>query len=126
VIRESNTSQQQALWTYIAQEQTTVANLGELYESMGEYGKAEAFFNRALEAIERLLGPEHPDTLISVVNLGGLFKSMGEYGKAFHNRILEAHERLLGQEHPTTLITVGNFESLNKSMGLELNHGIQP
>ena len=35
-----------------------------------------------LEASERVLGPEHPDTLTSVNNLAFLLKSKGDYAGA--------------------------------------------
>ncbi len=93
---------------------TTVGNLGVLYESIGDYDKAEAFYNRALEARERLLGPEHPSTLTTVGNLGGLYSSMGDYDKAeaFYNRALEARERLLGPEHPDTNTIIFHLASV--------------
>jgi hypothetical protein len=66
---------------------------------------------RALEARERTLGPEHPDTLISVNSLGLLYKSQGRYGEAepLFLRALEAWERTLGPEHPRTLISLNNL-----------------
>ena len=39
-------------------------------------------FQRALESIERVLGPEHPDTLASVNNLAYLYKSRDRYAEA--------------------------------------------
>ena len=60
---------------------------------------------RALEARERVLGKEHPDTLGSVNNLAALYHDQGRYGEAepLYKRALEASERVLGKEHPDTL-----------------------
>ena len=44
--------------------------------------RGRAALKRALEADERVLGPEHPDTLISVNNLADLYKAQGRYGEA--------------------------------------------
>ena len=48
-------------------------NLAVLYQAQGRYGEAEPLYKRALEACERVLGPEHPHTLLSVSNLALLY-----------------------------------------------------
>ena len=48
-------------------------DLGGLYEFIGDYVKAEAFYKRALEACEHLLSPKHRDTLTAVGGLGWLY-----------------------------------------------------
>ena len=67
-------------------------------------------YQRALTARERVLGPDHPDTLISVNNLAFLYESTGRYGEAepLYQRALTARERVLGPEHPDTLTSVNN------------------
>ena len=40
-----------------------------MLQAQGKLSEAEALQRRALEAYERILGPEHPDTLTSVNNL---------------------------------------------------------
>ena len=42
--------------------------LAELLRQMGRYDEAEPLYLRDLEASERTLGPEHPDTLTTVAN----------------------------------------------------------
>ena len=76
-----------------------------LYASQGRYGEAEPLYQRALAASERVLGAEHPDTLVSVNNLAGLYASQGRYGEAepLYQRALAARERVLGAELPDTL-----------------------
>ena len=44
-----------------------------LYQEHGRYGKAGLLYKRALEARERVLGKEHPRTLLSVNNLAVLY-----------------------------------------------------
>ena len=67
--------------------------------------EAEPLFKRALEAKERVLGKDHPATLISVSNLATLYDDQGRYSEAepLYKRALEASERVLGKEHPMTL-----------------------
>ena len=48
-----------------------VHNLALLYRDQGRWGEAEPLFQQALEASERNLGPEHPDTVAIVNNLDG-------------------------------------------------------
>ena len=62
-------------------------------------------YRRALEATERVLGAEAPDTLLSLNNLAALQSKLGRNGQAepLYRRALEAKERVLGKEHPATL-----------------------
>jgi tetratricopeptide (TPR) repeat protein len=85
----------------------------------GNYTEGVAAGRRALEARERVLGPEHPDTLKSVNNLAALLRSQGDYGAAepLYRRALEAQERVLGAEHPDTLRSVNNLAVLLYSKG---------
>jgi tetratricopeptide (TPR) repeat protein len=56
---------------------------------------------RALEAREKVLGREHPNTLISVNNLGSVLDKQGKFeeAEAMHRRALAAREKVLGHEH---------------------------
>src|ERR1039458_2340197 len=45
-------------------------------------GEAEPMAVRAVQVRERVLGPEHPDTLSSVNNLATLYESQGRYAEA--------------------------------------------
>ncbi len=98
---------------------SSLAWLASTQQDMGLYNQAEALYLRCLEARERLLGPEHPDTLTTVGNLGLLYSNKGDYeqAEAFYNRCLEARQRLLGPEHPDTLTTVGNLGGLYSDKG---------
>ena len=42
----------------------------------GKFSLAEPFFRRAVEGLERTLGPAHPDTLRSVDNLRTTLQEM--------------------------------------------------
>jgi tetratricopeptide (TPR) repeat protein len=76
-------------------------------------------YRRALEASERVLGPEHPHTLTSVNNLAVLLRSKGDNAGAepLYRRALEARERVLGPEHPNTLKSVNNLALLLNNKG---------
>ena len=55
-----------------------------------------------MEARERTLGAEHPETLVSVNDLAGCLRAMGMLKDAepLFQRALQASERTLGAEHP--------------------------
>jgi len=77
----------------------------------GDAAGALPLFRRALESRERLLGPEHPDTLTSVNNLAHCLNALGDAAGALplYRRALESKERVLGPEHPNTLSGVSNL-----------------
>ena len=97
----------------------SVNNLASLLDEKGDYDAAEPLYRRALEARERVLGREHPETLTSVNNLAELLHSKGDYDAAepLFRRALEAGERMLGREHPATLSSVNNLAALLRSKG---------
>jgi tetratricopeptide (TPR) repeat protein len=60
---------------------------------------------QALAARERVLGPDHPDTLYSRKNLALSHKYAGRLDEAIalFEQTLAAYERVLGPDHPDTL-----------------------
>ena len=52
------------------------------YSSQGKYEEAEAMHRRALKGREKVLGPEHPVTLVSANNLGSVLWSQGKHEEA--------------------------------------------
>ncbi|KAK7419576.1 hypothetical protein QQZ08_010789 [Neonectria magnoliae] len=85
----------------------------------GEYNTAEKVFRMPVEAREKVLGPEHPDTLSSVNNLGSALESQGKYeeAEAMHRRALKGYEKVLGPKHPDTLTSVSSLGSVLESQG---------
>ena len=85
----------------------------------GRYEEAEPLFRRGLEARERTLGKDHPDTLSSVDNLAALYHDQGRYEEAepLFRRGLEARERTFGKDHPQTLTSVNNLAMLYRAQG---------
>ncbi|CUS13675.1 unnamed protein product, partial [Tuber aestivum] len=58
-----------------------------------------------LEQCEKILGPDHPNTLISTSGLALVLGDQGKYNESerIHRRVLEGYEKILGPEHPCTL-----------------------
>jgi Tfp pilus assembly protein PilF len=67
---------------------------------------AEPLYRRALEARQRTLGAEPPDTVARVKILAGCFQAVGRLKDAepLYRRALEARERTLGAAPPDTLV----------------------
>lgn len=70
----------------------------------GKYAQAEALNLQTLEIRRRVLGPEHPDTLMSINNLAVVYFDEGKYAQAeaLFSQTLEIMRRVLGPEHPAT------------------------
>ncbi|EAU30103.1 predicted protein [Aspergillus terreus NIH2624] len=95
------------------------SHCGRFLELQGAYEEAKAMHRQALEAREKVLGREHPSTLISVSNLGNVLFSQGKYEEAetIHRQALEGSEKILGREHPSTLASVSNVGNVLFSQG---------
>jgi tetratricopeptide (TPR) repeat protein len=77
-------------------------------DDMGQYEAAREMNQSALEAREKVLGREHPDTLTSMNNLASVLNSQGKYeeAEAMNRQTLATREKVLGREHPDTLTSV--------------------
>ena len=78
---------------------------------MGLYAAAVLHWERTASDSERLLGPEHPDTLTA---RGHLARSCAQAGRSeeaitISEQVVADMERLLGPEHPGTLTSLGNL-----------------
>ena len=85
----------------------------------GRYNEAEQMDRRALDGREKVLGNEHPDTLISVSNLALVLQHQGKYDEAeqVNRRALDGREKVLGKEHPDTLTSVSNLVLVLRDQG---------
>lgn len=94
-------------------------NLGDLYDEMGQYEKAEPLYLEAKGLFARLLGKEHPTHATSCVTLAVLYQKMGEYEKAepFLLETKALFAKLLGKDHPAYAATCGNLGMLYFNMG---------
>ncbi|KAL1976588.1 hypothetical protein VTN31DRAFT_2870 [Thermomyces dupontii] len=106
--------------------QTTVDNLKvDLFKLalsfiiLGQYREAETMHRRELEGREKLQGPSHPRTLMTINYLGNVLQDQGEYEKAeaMYQRALEGQEKVLGPDHPDTLKSANNLGSALSERG---------
>ena len=73
----------------------------------------------AVDALEGLLGPDHPSTLASRNNLAGAYESAGRLTEAItlYEQVLPDHIRVLGEDHPNTVTSRNNLAGAYKSAG---------
>jgi eukaryotic-like serine/threonine-protein kinase len=82
--------------------------IGVAYAGLGIYPEAQIQFEKALELRQRVLGNEHPDTLIVDQNLAAIYLDQGKYSKAetLLSKTIEAQDRILGEQNPETLTSM--------------------
>jgi tetratricopeptide (TPR) repeat protein len=92
---------------------------GSFLEGSGDAAGALPLYRRALDSRERVLGNEHPNTLLSVNNLALCMRALGDAAGALtlHRRALDGYERVLGKEHPDTLTSVNNLAGCMRALG---------
>ena len=83
-------------------------------DALGDYQGALPYSQRALAIFEKVLGPEHPNTALSLNNLGLLLRAMGQLAAArpYYERALAIREKVLGPEHPDTALSLNNLAIL--------------
>ncbi|MFZ3013539.1 MAG: tetratricopeptide repeat protein, partial [Nitrospira sp.] len=90
-----------------------------LYVSTGAYTRAQPLYHRALSIIEKVLGPEHPDTASTLANLATLYFYTGAHEQAgpLLNRALAIREKVQGPDHPDTALVIEILSILHWSSG---------
>lgn len=88
-------------------------------EQQGRYTEAIPLAEKVLTIREDILGPEHPDTILSLNNLAELYYSMGDYVRAesLYRRVMSIQEKVSGLEHPSMAINLTNLATLYYKMG---------
>ena len=73
----------------------------------------------AVDALEGLLGPDHPDTLTSRNNLAGAYESAGRLEEAItlYEQVTKDCARVLGEDHPLTLTSRNNLAGAHRAAG---------
>ena len=84
-----------------------------------ELGEAERLYRQAIEQYGKLLGPDHPQTLMSVNNLASLLSEgcYNEEAERLYLQALDGYTKALGAEHPYSLMTLTNLANLTKHKG---------
>ena len=72
---------------------------------------------QTLQLQGKVLGKEHPATLVSMMSLAESLFQQGKYAEAeaMHRQTLQLQEKVLGKEHPNTLLSLMSLaESLRQ------------
>jgi tetratricopeptide (TPR) repeat protein len=93
--------------------------IGGYLSARGEYGAAQAAYERAVKISEAALGPDHPDVGASLSNLGTVLRLLGQLheAKAAHERAVKISEAALGPDHPTVGIRLNNLGVVLQALG---------
>jgi non-specific serine/threonine protein kinase/serine/threonine-protein kinase len=85
--------------------------LGKTYDAIGVYEKSIAELERALDIKKRILGLDHPDTLLTMNSLATVFIRFGKYAEAesILREAVSRKKRVLGAENKQTLISMHNL-----------------
>ena len=89
------------------------------YVSAGRLNDATLLFEQILTDRVRILGNDHPDTLISRDNLAGAYEADGRLNEAItlYEQTLADSTRILGNDHPNTLASRNNLAGAYESNG---------
>ena len=85
--------------------------MGEVYESLGLYSRAQVLLTQAVETRRRVFGVSRPDTLKSMRYLAWVLYDQGRYGEAekLQQEALEVYRRTLGLENAATLAVMSDL-----------------
>lgn len=84
------------------------ARFSVVYHESGHYEKALILSKQVVEATRRVLGAEHPDTLLAMVYLVGMYLEFSDFqleALSLAEKVLEVRRRELGDEHSDTLLS---------------------
>jgi hypothetical protein len=72
-----------------------------------------------LNASRRVLGDEHPSTLISISNLAMFLEGRQEYdqAEALYLECINGCRRVLGNDHPDTISTIYSLGDMYRTQG---------
>ncbi|KHO10796.1 Zn(2)-C6 fungal-type DNA-binding domain protein [Metarhizium robertsii ARSEF 23] len=88
-----------------------MSNLVYLYNCQGWWNQAERLGKETMTARKKVLGVEHPDTLLSIGNLAHTYNNQGRYREAEELlvQVMNIRIKVLGKDHPHTLRGISNL-----------------
>jgi CHAT domain-containing protein/Flp pilus assembly protein TadD len=97
----------------------SLTKLASVYDSLGEYAKAELLYEQALEIYRQVSGENHPNFAATLGNLASLYQSQGAFAKAepLSKKALEIYRQVLGEKHPDFATSLNNLAALYRSHG---------
>lgn len=94
-------------------------NLGRAYNLVGDFRASRAWYARAAEIQERLLGPEHPELASTLLLTAMVCSAQGDYiaERRLAERALAIREQVFGADHPIVAIAVSTLGGALRSLG---------
>jgi non-specific serine/threonine protein kinase/serine/threonine-protein kinase len=91
-----------------------MAIMGDVYDNLGLYPRAQLLQQHTMEVRQRVLGLESPDTLRAMHALAWILEQQGHYAEAekLQRKTLDVQRRVLGPEHPDTLATTNDLATV--------------
>ena len=92
---------------------------GWLLREQGYSNEAEKLEIQVLNARKKILGEEHPDTILAIENLASTYSDLGKYTEAENLRIqvLDVRKKILGEADPHTILAMENLASTYSDLG---------
>jgi tetratricopeptide (TPR) repeat protein len=96
-----------------------MAHLAITYQYLGKYTEAEKLEIQVLDARNRILGVEHPDTITAMANLASTYLDLEKYTEAekLEIQVFNGRCRILGVEHPDTIRAMRDLASTYYKLG---------
>jgi tetratricopeptide (TPR) repeat protein/predicted Ser/Thr protein kinase len=97
----------------------TLADLGVVLWNLGELEAGRDHIAADVERLERMLGPEHPQILLSLINLAAIHVDLGqaETAVALDERALALARASLGSTHPMVGKLLSNLATAEDELG---------
>lgn len=94
-------------------------NMGPIYPDTPRLADTEQAYVAELEALERSLGPDHPDVATMLYKLARLYQRQSRYEPAgrTYERCLALREKILPEGHPDIIETLVNYARLLRASG---------
>ena len=94
-------------------------NMGPIYPDTPRLADTEQAYVAELEALERSLGPDHPDVAAMLYKLARLYQRQSRYEPAgrTYERCLDLREKILPEGHPDIIETLVNYARLLRASG---------
>lgn len=94
-------------------------NMGPIYPDTPRLADTEQAYLAQLQALERSLGPDHPDVAVMMYKLARLYHRQSRYEPAgkMYERCLAVREKILPEGHPDRIETLVNYARLLRASG---------
>jgi tetratricopeptide (TPR) repeat protein len=93
--------------------------IAEAYKDLGLYAEAQRHITITLSLRQKILGDEHPDTLVALMKMAELHRMLGQYTQAepLYLKVLDVQRRTLGDRHPQTMTAMHELALLYHARG---------